>query len=116
MDSMISLTRVQAFLWRCADVMPRFSMVLEEPLSDSRTSEAAFRVKLENLGTSPFEVLRINPRIPEGVTLVEVKDSSSEAARIKYKKLCEDLTELLDPHVFVSSETERDARLKIDKQ
>jgi hypothetical protein len=96
--------------------MPRFNMVLEEQLSDSRSSEAAFRVKLENLGTSPFEVLRINPRIPEGVTLVEVKDSSTEAARIKYKKLCEDLTELLDQHVFVSSETERDARLKIDKQ
>ena len=96
--------------------MPRFNMVLDEQLSDSRSSEAAFRVKLENLGTSPIEVLRINPRIPEGVTLVEVKDSSAEAARIQYKKLCEELTELLEQHLFVSSEHEREARLKVDKQ
>lgn len=96
--------------------MPRFNMLLEEQLSDSRSSEAAFRVKIENLGSVPMEVRRISPRIPEGVLLVEVKDSSSEAARSRHKKICEELTELLDEHIFESSKAARDARLQIEKK
>jgi hypothetical protein len=95
--------------------MPRFNMMLEEQLSDSRSSEAAFRVKIENLGAVPMEVRRISPRIPEGVLLVEVKDSSSEATRSRHKKICEELTELLDEHIFESSKAARDARLQIEK-
>jgi hypothetical protein len=91
-------------------------MILDEQLSDSRSSEAAFRVKIENMGASPLELRRISPRIPEGVILLEVKDSSSEAARSQHKKLCEEMTELLDEHVFEASKSAREARMQIEKQ
>lgn len=95
--------------------MPRFNIYLEEQLSDSRSSEAAFRVKIENLGGTPLELRRISPRIPEGVVLLEVKDSSSEAARSKHKRLCEELTELLNEHIFEACTPAREARLQIEK-
>lgn len=96
--------------------MPRLNMLLEEQLSDKRSSEVAFRVRVENLGATPLDLRSISPRIPEGVSLLEIKDSSAEALRTTHKRLCDELTELLNEHVFETSADARAARLRIEKQ
>jgi len=96
--------------------MPRYDITLEEQLSDARSNEVAYRLRIENLGDSPVDILTINPRIPENVELIEVKDSSSEAAKLKHKKLCSELTELLSEHVFNVSKEAREREVTIQKE
>jgi hypothetical protein len=96
--------------------MPRYDINLEEQLSDARSNEVAYRLRIENLGETPIDVLTISPRIPENVELIEVKDSSSEATKLKHKKLCSELTELLSEHVFIISKESRERDVTIQKE
>lgn len=96
--------------------MPKYSMTLEEQLSDARSNEVAYRLRIENFGESPIDILNINPRIPEDVDLIEVKDLSSEAVKLKHKKICTELTELLEEQLFVTSKDYRERIVVIEKE
>lgn len=96
--------------------MPRLGMHLEEQLSDTRSNEAAYRLKVENLGATSVDLLNLSPRIPEGVELIEVKDSSVEAAKVKHQEICSDLTELLRDQLFLTSKEVQNKILQINKE
>ncbi|GGY66171.1 hypothetical protein [Marinobacter zhanjiangensis] len=90
-------------------------MDLEEQLSDSRSNEAAYRVRIENLGSAVLDLVNLNPQIPDGVELVEVKDSSTVAAKERHAKLCEDLTQILKDYLFAENEEVQNRILDIEK-
>jgi hypothetical protein len=60
-------------------------------------------LRIENIGAVPVQLLSVSPRIPEGVELLEVKDSSAQAAKLRHEAICRDLTELLRDHVYLNS-------------
>jgi hypothetical protein len=84
--------------------------------SDARSDEVAYRLKVENLGVQRIRLIEINPRIPEGVDLVEVKDSSAEAAKTRHEKLCSELTQLVEDRLFLTSEEIRSRIIAIKKE
>src|SRR2546421_8329859 len=96
--------------------MPRTTMQLEEQLSDARSNEVAYRLKIENLGSSALNLLTLTPRIPEGVELIKVKDSSVEAAKVRHEAVCKALTELLSDRLFLSSKEVQNQILAIQKE
>lgn len=96
--------------------MARVNVELEEQLSDARSNEVAYRVKVENIGASAVSLVSINPQIPDDVELLEVKDSSAQASKTRHEKLCKELTELLRDHVFLTSKEVQDRILAIQKR
>lgn len=89
--------------------MPRCYMTLEEQLSDARSSEVAFRVKIENLGATPLELRSIVARIPEGATLEYIKDSSTLLASIRHQELCNEMTYILNSNILSESNDVKEA-------
>jgi len=96
--------------------MPKVSFELEEQLSDSRSNEVAYRLKIENLGANTLSLINLNPQIPDGVELIEVKDSSTVASKEKHEKLCEDLTQLLKDYLYLNVEDIQSRILEIEKK
>jgi hypothetical protein len=84
--------------------MPRCNMTLEEQLSDVRSSEVVFRVKIENIGATPLELRSIVPRIPDGVTLDYAKDSSKQFVSIRHQELCKEMTCILNSTILQKSD------------
>jgi hypothetical protein len=76
------------------------TLVLDEQLSDLRSSETAYRFTIENRGTKPVRLMTLTPRLAEGVTLLDVKDSSERVAHINHKKLCDELTAILKSYLM----------------
>ena len=96
--------------------MPRVAVTLEEQNSDHRDNEAAFRFRIDNHSATPIEVRRLSPRFPDGVVLIEVRDSSVEAARAKHNKLTAELTTLLNGHIFATSAAFRASRVEQERE
>lgn len=96
--------------------MPKVSLELEEQLSDSRSNEVAYRLKIINLGAGTLNLMNLNPQIPEGVELVEVKDSSTVVAKERHKKLCEELTQIVKDFLFVEVDGVESRILDIEKK
>lgn len=96
--------------------MPKLSLDLEEQLSDSRSNESAYRLKVTNLGSTTLNLISLSPQIPDLVELVEVKDSSTVAAKGKHESLCEELTQLLYDYIFVDVEEVQNRILEIKKR
>ncbi len=96
--------------------MPKVSITLEEQLSDTRSDEVAYRLKIENLGVNKIRLIDVHPRIPEGVDLVEVKDSSAQAIKTKHEKLCTELTQLAKDRLFLTSNGLRKRIVEIYKE
>ena len=81
--------------------MPKVQFSLIEQFSDARSNELAYRFVIENQGTIALELTSITPRIPEDAEIIEGKDPSVVAAKLRYNELCSDLTEIL--HSFILS-------------
>lgn len=95
--------------------MSRVTINLEEQLSDSRSNELAYRLTIDNLGSNAISLSNVSPRIPDGVELVEVKDFSSQAAKLQHESLCKELTELLRDQIMLKSEEVRDQMVSIER-
>lgn len=65
---------------------------MEEQLSDLRSNESAYRFTVENRGSKTVLLRTVTPRFAERVTLLEVKDTSERAVRLKHETLCNELT------------------------
>ena len=91
-------------------------MELEEQLSDSRSNEIAYRLKIENFGAEVLKLINLNPQIPDGVDLVEVKDSSTVASKERHEKLCEDLSQIVKDFLFIENEDIQNRFLSIQRK
>lgn len=83
--------------------MPKIAVNLTEQLSDARSNEVAYRATVENTGMEPVHLLALTPRLPEGVELIEVKDFSAELDKVRYQRLCKELSQLLSNHLSLVS-------------
>lgn len=72
---------------------------LEEQLTDGRSSEIAYRFTAENRGSKTVLLRSLTPRVAEGVTLVDVRDTSERAVRLKHSTLCGELTAILKSYL-----------------
>lgn len=80
--------------------MSNVTFQMEEQLSDLRSSEIAYRFTAENRGAKPIHLRSLTPRVPEGVTLLEVKDTSERAVRLRHETLCAELTATLKAYLI----------------
>lgn len=95
--------------------MPSAILSLEQVPTDSRTDELAYQLKVHANGQDGIEIFEIAPRVPDGVTLVDVKDASHEAAQARRNKLLSELTALLQEYLSVSVESFRAKQREIAK-
>ncbi len=71
------------------------TLQLEEQLSDLRSNEIAYRFAADNKGTTPVQIRSLTPRMADGVSLLEVRETSERAIRLRFNKLCQELTTIL---------------------
>lgn len=79
--------------------MSNVTFQLEEQLSDLRSNEIAYRFTAENRGPRTVLLRSLAPRVAEGVALLEVKDISERAVRLKHRTLCDELTATLKSYL-----------------
>jgi hypothetical protein len=79
--------------------MANVTFQLEEQLADVRSSEIAYRFTAENRGSKTVLLRSLTPRVAEGVTLVDVRDTSERAVRLKHSTLCGELTAILKSYL-----------------
>ena len=79
--------------------MATVQLQLEEQVSDIRSSEIAYRFTAENKGTKALHLRSLTPRAADGATLVDVRDTSERAARLKHATLCAELTATLKSYL-----------------
>ena len=96
--------------------MPKINMVLEEQLTDMRSHEMAFLLRIENKGPKTIHVKSVNPQFPDGVTLKEVKDNARLTAHTDHTKLAKELSLLLSDFVLARSAKFRAELIKEYKQ
>jgi hypothetical protein len=94
--------------------MPKTFFSLEQQLSDLRSNEMAYILKIENQGSKSINLFSITPRISDKVELVEVKNPSLSAARAQSDELCKQLTELLKDDLNLQSAEFRQKRVQIE--
>jgi len=87
--------------------MARIEFLLEEQTADMRSFEFAYRFKVQNNGSSAFNLLAVTPRLAKGIELLDVKSSTALVATQKHKELCEELTEILKDYLTLTSEQYR---------
>jgi hypothetical protein len=95
--------------------MPNATLTLEQVPTDARTDELAYQLKVHTNGPSPIEIFEIAPRVPDGLTLVDVKDASQEAVQARRNKLFGELTALLQEYLGISVEAFRAKQRDIGK-
>jgi hypothetical protein len=79
--------------------MSNVTFQLEEQQADVRSSEIAYRFTAENRGSKTVLLRSLTPRVAEGVTLVDVRDTSERAVRLKHTTLCGELTAILKSYL-----------------
>jgi len=89
--------------------MPKLSFQLIEEHVDPRSDEVAYKLIVENRGSTSIELLSLSPRIPDGASLVKIQDSTRELARERHKKLCKELTTVIEQHITVESKSTQEA-------
>jgi len=77
---------------------------LIEQFTDLRSNEIAYIFKVTDNSPQAILLTSITPRIPENVEIVEVKDPSSVALKIKHTDLCKDLSELIQNYLITRVE------------
>lgn len=87
--------------------MPKLNFTLTEQFSDSRSNEIAYRFEINNQGNIPVDVLSINQRIPDGVTLSEVRNPTFVQVQTKHSELAKQLTDITTDQIFTGSEAIR---------
>jgi hypothetical protein len=80
---------------------------LEEQLSDLRSDHIAYKLTIENPDSKPIRLLSVKPRVPDGASLLEIKDTSLAEAYMRKAELIEELNRLLRQFLWVTSETFR---------
>jgi len=84
--------------------MPSIDVRLEEQSPDLRSRELAFKLIVTNNGASAIDILAVSPRIPEGASLLETKDTSFLATKARHAKLCAELNALSREVLLVSDQ------------
>jgi hypothetical protein len=80
--------------------MTNVTVQLDEQLSDLRSNEIAYRFIAENRGAKPIRLISLTSRVADGVTLLDVKDSSERDVRLNHKNLCAELTSTLKAYLL----------------
>ncbi|WP_163830712.1 ABC-2 transporter permease [Spartinivicinus ruber] len=83
---------------------------------DSRGNEFSCELQIENRASSPIEIISINPRIPDGVDIQEIHDTSVAEYQREHQKICSEIALLLDEHNFSKSREYRQKVFKIVKE
>jgi len=79
--------------------MANLILQLDEQLADVRSREKTYRFTAENRGSKTVSLRPLAPQIPEGVALLDVKDSSERAVLLKRSMLCTELTAILNSYL-----------------
>jgi hypothetical protein len=87
--------------------MPKLNFTLTEQFSDPRSNEIAYRFEISNQGNLPVDVLSINQRIPDGVTLSEVRNPTFVQVQTKHSELCKQLSDITSDQLLSCSEAVR---------
>lgn len=90
--------------------MPNLIFSLEEQLTDLRSREKTYILKIANNGIKPIRLHNITPRIPENVKLIEVHDTSLIGTKKRHTELCKELSYLVNNQILLQS---ADIRKKI---
>lgn len=77
---------------------------LEEQLNDLRSDQVAYKFTIENCGDLPIRLFSVEPRVPAGARLLEITDTSLAEANSRRAELLHELNELLNRHLWISSE------------
>lgn len=83
--------------------MSQLELQLTEELFDVRARERVYTLRVANRQAEQATVYALTPRVPDGVVLVEVRNSAVVAAKRRQEQLTEELTSLLNQHVLASS-------------
>jgi len=75
--------------------MANLMLQLEEQLADMRSREKTYRFTVENKGNKTVLLRPVTPQIPEGVTLLDVKQSTERVILLKRSILLTELTAIL---------------------
>lgn len=82
---------------------------LEEQLVDLRSNQIAYRVTIENHGSSAVRLLSVEPRVPPGASLLKITDRSLDENDAKRSELLGQLTHLYHQNLMVASADFREA-------
>src|SRR5262249_53558228 len=80
-------------------VVSNLILQLEEQQADLRSREKTYRFTAENRGSKSVSLHPLVPQIPDGVELLDVKDTSERAVLLKRSMLCTEMTEVLKAYV-----------------
>ncbi|HPQ70361.1 MAG TPA: hypothetical protein PKW95_14630 [bacterium] len=78
-------------------------LTLEEQNPDFREKERSFKFTMQNTGDASISLLSITPRLPKGVRHLENEDVSTFNKQMVHAKICEELTLLVNEHLFLTS-------------
>jgi hypothetical protein len=95
--------------------MPNLALILEQVATDARVGELAYQLKVSSADSTAVELFLLSPRVPDGVSLVEVKDASQEATQARRAKLLTELTVLLTEFLALSVKEFRDKQQEIER-
>ena len=89
---------------------------LEEQLSDLRSEQIAYKLTIENPGTTPIRLLSVEPRVPVGARLLEITDTSLAEASARKAELLQELNRLLSQFLWVVSTSFRETWLERQRE
>lgn len=96
--------------------MNRITASFEKQISNERSNEITFLLKVENIGDIAVNILSITPRIPEDVEILEVKDLSSHENVLRHAEIAADMTGLLSGMAIAHSKTFRERLISVSKE
>ena len=99
---------LRVFASKYLPLMPSLSVTLEEQLPDQRSDQIAYRLTVENTGKDSIRIRDIDPRIPDGVKVLEVRDSAMAESMSTRTQLIEELNQLLYNFQMATNEPFRD--------
>jgi hypothetical protein len=72
--------------------MPNIAINSKILRRERKENQLSCDLTLENRGSSAVELLSINPRIPEGIDIQEVHDTSVSECRNEHANICDEIS------------------------
>jgi len=89
---------------------------LEEQLADQRSDQIAYKLTIANPGTTPIRLHSVEPRVPMGASLLQIRDTSLAEANALRAELVQELNRLLRQFLWVTSEAFRHTWVERQKE
>ena len=87
--------------------MAKVECLLSEQLTDQRSDQKTYTLRVENQGSESVQIHAITPRIPDDVELVEIQDTSLAGAKARHTDLCSELSNLVTYKILDDSKANR---------